>query len=247
MKPVFYPGSFLEESAIFVDGAAEGFPAEALGDRDIELLWKDTVGGTRTIRAQWTGVSGPPAVDAWILPAGHGLAGTAVTLQSGPDGASWTTRDSVTPSSSGTLLRTLPAPITAAWWRLVMTTGPAAYLSELYLTAGVALPYAPSMQSLEDGLVGDVTRRITPGGTVRKSRHWGQRWRANWTFIDIDVPKWEELLASVYAVLEGRFCYLRDHNGIIRFVELREPAWMGEAAAVSRRDVRVELQEVTPA
>ena len=247
MKPVFYPSSFLEGSTVTVEGAAEGFPADALSDRDVELLWKDTVGGTRFLKGQWTTPAPIPAVDTWILPTGHGLAGAPLTLSSSVDGSTWTPRDTVTPASSGTLLRTLAAPITAGWWALTMETTAAAYLSELYLTAGVALPYAPSMQSLEDGLVGDVTRRITPGGVVRKSRHWGQRWRAQWTFIDIDVPKWEELLASVYAVLEGRFCYLRDHNGIIRFVELLEPAWIGEAAAVSRRDVRVGLQEVTPA
>jgi len=245
-KPVFYPVSFLEASTIMVDGAAEGFPADALGDRDVEQLWKDSEGGARQITAQWTDAD-PPAVDTWILPAGHGLVGAPLTLESSGDGAAWTARDSVTPTSAATLARTLAVPVTAAWWRLTMTTAAAAYLAELYLTAAVPLPWAPSIGSLSDGLVGDVTRVVTPGGVVRKSRHWGLRWRASWTIADIDVPDWDRITAAIYPVLEGRFCYVRDHDGVLRWVELLEPQWLADAAAVSRRNLRLELQEVAPA
>lgn len=245
-KPVFYPVSLLEDSTIGVEGAAEGFPADALGDRDVEVLWKDTTGGTRHITAQWTGAN-PPAVDTWILPAGHGLTGATVSLESSPDGAAWTVRDTTTPPSAATLARTLVAPVTAAWWRLRMTTAAAAYLSELYLTAAVPLPFAPSIGDLEDGLIGEVVRRVTPGGVVRKSRQWGQRWKARWTIADIDVPDWNRITAAIYPVLEGRFCYVRDHDGVLRWVELLQPQWLADAAAVSRRNLSLDLQEVAPA
>src|SRR4029453_18922127 len=134
MHPVFYPAHFFEGSTVTVTGEATGFSKDNLSDRDIVTLYQDTgTAGTRVLTAHWTSATAAPAVNTWIIPAQHGLVGVALSLESSPDGSTWTARDTYTPTTTATIQRAFTA-ITADWWRLTLMGATVPYLAELFLT-----------------------------------------------------------------------------------------------------------------
>jgi hypothetical protein len=243
-RPVFYPTHVLEGSTVTVTGETVGFEARHLSDRDVQSLYLDTgFSGTRTILAQWTASDPVPAVDTWIVPAGHGLVGVALSLQSSPDNAAWTTRDTITPVTTAAIFRPLPGgPYTLAWWRLTMTGATSApYLSELYLTQGFPVPLSPLLNGT-DGLVSDVTRIVTPGGFVRLGRNWGPRWHASWTLPMWTASQWATALVSVFPIIDAKPFYLTDVDGVLRWVTLEAPAWLGTGVIPTVRDLQLVLE-----
>jgi hypothetical protein len=243
-RPIFYPTHLLEGSTVTVSGSAVGFDANNLSDRNVQSLWMDTAFvGSRTILAHWTSTDPVPAVDTWIVPAGHGLVGVSLSLQSSPDNATYTQRDLVTPATTVAINRPLSGgPYTAPWWSLVMTgaTGPP-YLSELYLTQGIPVPLSPLLAG-EDGAVSDVTRVVTPGGFVRMARNWGPRWQASWTLPMWSASQWATALASVFPIIDSKPFYLTDVDGVLRWVTLMAPTWLGTGAIPTVRDLQIVLQ-----
>lgn len=63
---------------------------------------------------------------------GHNLHenGGSIKLQYGPDGSTWTTAYEINPGSSATIMAVFD-PIVALWWRVVATSTPASYISEV--------------------------------------------------------------------------------------------------------------------
>jgi hypothetical protein len=243
-RPVFYPTHFLEGSTVTVPGAAVGFEANNLSDRNVQSLWMDTAfAGSRSILAHWTSSDPVPAVDTWIIPAGHGLVGVGLSLQSSPDNVTFTPRDTVTPSTTAAINRSLVGgPYTFPWWALVMTGATAAsYLSELYLTQGIPVPLSPLLNGM-DGLVSDVTRIVTPGGFVRLARNWGPRWHASWTLPMWTASQWATALTSVFPIIDAKPFYLTDVDGILRWVTLVAPTWLGTGVIPTVRDLQLVLE-----
>jgi hypothetical protein len=243
-RPVFYPTHFLEGSTVTVSGEAVGFDGDHLSDRDIQSLWMDTAfAGSRIIRANWTATDPIPAVDTWIIPAGHGLVGVALSLQSSPDNVTYTQRDLVTPSTTAAIIRPLPGgAYTFPWWTLVMTGAASApYLSELYLTQGFPVPLSPGLRGT-DGFISNVNRVVTPGGFVRMARNWGPRWSASWTLPLWSATQWATSLASVFPIVDAKPFYLTDVDGILRWVTLEAPTWLGTGVIPTVRDLQITLQ-----
>jgi hypothetical protein len=248
MKLVFYPSHFFERATMAATGTDPAFPLNHVSDRDIEALWKDSgFSGTRVLSGQWAGSPDPfPPVGDWLIPPGHGLVGVTLSLESSANGSAWTARDSFTPSTTAAVNRAIPSgPFTFEWWRMTMIgAGSAPYLAELILSKSVTMPFGPSIGGFRDGVRSEVVRRVTTGGTVRKSRYWGPRWRASYTVRDILPADWATLIADVAPIVDAKFCYMTDADGVLRYVEVLEPDWLGEAAPIDRRDVSLELQAV---
>jgi hypothetical protein len=244
--PVFYPAHYLAGSTVTVTGEDPNYPAYNLSDRGIVELWKDNgFSGFRIIQAQWTGVTPIPAWDTWIIPNNHGLVGVACSLQTSPDGSAWTIIDAVTPTTTKTIKRTI-APVSPAWMRLVMSGASAApYMAELYISKAVVLPISAKYNS-SDGVLSDVTRRITPGGVVRKAKNWGPRFYASYQlpWISEDSGDWKALMDAIFTVLDSRFCYMTDILGQLQFVELTDPKWTGVMTPIRARQLTLTLQAV---
>jgi hypothetical protein len=241
MHPVFYPAHFFEGSTVTVTGEATGFSKDNLSDRDIVTLYQDTgTAGTRALTAHWTSAMAAPAVNTWIIPAQHGLVGVALSLESSPDGSTWTVRDTYTPTTTATIQRAFTA-ITADWWRLTLTGATVPYLAELFLTQAVTFPRSTNYET-RDGLISDVQRQVTPGGTVRKCRRWGPRWFAQYTITAIELADWDTLLATTFPLVDARCFYMTDMYGTLRYAELLDPTWSGDLMPIERRTLRLALQ-----
>jgi hypothetical protein len=244
MQPVFYPAHFFEGSTVTVTGEATGFSKDHLSDRDIVTVYQDSgTAGTRILMAQWTNTEPRPSVDTWIIPAQHGLVGTTLSLESSVNGTTWTVRDTYVPTTTAVIRRVIPGgPHAAGWWRLTLTGAIGApYLAELFLTRAVTLPRSTNYET-RDGLVSEVARFVTPGGSVRKSRRWGPRWFAQYTIAAITLADWDVLMAAVFPIIDARCFYLTDMYGTLRYAELLDSRWEGALMPIERRTVSLALQ-----
>lgn len=246
--PVFYPTHFFEGCILTVTGQATGFESYYLNDRDVAALWMDSAfSGTRTVTGHWTSTGTPPDVERLIIPAGHGLAGTTLTVQSAPEpGSSWSTRGTITPLTNDDVVLPMSAgAFNAPWWRVQIAGATAApYAAEFYLTAGVAMERGSNYDGGNDGAISGITRRVSIGGTVRKSRQWGPRWYGEYTIPGITEDNWSAWITTVFPVLDHTFCYMVDDYGVLRFVELLDAQQTAAFVPILRRTPRLRLQAV---
>lgn len=242
--PVLYPRHFFEAATITVTGEATGLPKARLADRELLLAYQDAAAtGTREIKGQVAGNTLAP--NRWIVPSGHNLAGASLSLESSPDGATWTVRDALT-GDAGVINRPISSPPTVDWWRLTVTgAGAAPLLHELYLTASVTLPRGPDERALVEGPVANRARHESIGGKVWSARLGPSRWRTTYLIRDLTAGDRTAVEAAFADLRDGaRPFYLLDADGVLRWIEWLRVDALFQAVPVARWDVTLEFQEV---
>jgi hypothetical protein len=239
--PIYYLTSFLEDATLSQsgEGEASGFPLLCVEDRDEGAVWKGTAtSGTRRLIGT---KAGSTAVATMILGEGHGFTGLALTLESSPDGANWTSRATPTPSD-GHRAAFAVTDTTALWWRLSWATGGLAYLGELYLTKGATPSKVPTQAGTVLAPVTPVDLQPTRSGRMLLAKLGLQRWGMAYVYTRVSDAD-RLILAAVEAL--GKPFYLADHTGTLRLVYLTAPpSYAREFGAVDVWTVTITLAEV---
>jgi hypothetical protein len=242
--PVAYALNLLEAttSAVTVTGTAAGSSLNRLFDRDITLPWIDSgTAGTRNIQVD-QGAGGTQAVSSWIIAGPHNLA-VALSLESSPDNAAWTVRDTVTPATTVAFRRSF-SPITARYWRLqIPSPASAPSIPEFFLTVAVPFPKGPHPDGARRGVVPNVVRHESVGGYVWKTRRGGTRWRAEWPLrllTDAQRQTFETLLTALLDA--SRPFWLEDVDGVLRWVEWTNAEATYDALANARQNVTLAFE-----
>jgi hypothetical protein len=239
--PVFYLTSFFEDASLsqIGDGETSGFPLLCLEDRDEGGLWKGTAtSGTRRIIGNNASAG---AVDSLILAEGHSFSGIPLTVESSPDGTTYTTKATITPAD-GHRARFAVTADTKPWWRLSWSTGGAAYLGEAYLTLGQTTTKVPS----QDGTIRYATTPValaqTRSARILMSRLGLQRWGMKYVYTRVaDADR--QVIASAEAM--GKPFYLADHNGALHLVYFSaSPEYARTFGSVDVWTIEVSLAEV---
>jgi hypothetical protein len=226
-RPILLGVNLLETPGVTltVTGEDAGYPKTNLFDRDASAPYKDTsASGTRILHVD-QGASGTQAVSGWGIASTplstHNLTGASLSLESSPDNSAWTVRDSLTPSSTDTLARTI-ASLVARYWRLTITgAGAAPQVPEWLLSQAFSLSMGPSDQEFTRGRrPNHVTHEALSGqrwSVVRGPRRWVQTYSIN----DLTTAEQTAWLAFYEGIQGGALPFLLlDEDGVARWARL---------------------------
>lgn len=180
--PAFYVVNALDDAVLTLtpDGAVTGKGAERLVDRDLGLECEDAgTAGARVWHAD-RGLDAPSVTaDVWIV-AGTGLAGVPLTLESSPDGTTWTPRGTVTPAVDGPT-RVVVTPFAVprfVRWTAVDPPAPVRF-TEVFLSPALVFTWKPAAGSLREPQTVNVSTMTSVSGrgwgVQRGPRRWGSR------------------------------------------------------------------------
>jgi hypothetical protein len=243
MNLVFYPANVFDEATLAVTSERDDGPKENLADRDVLNPWIAEDTSAQELTGDKVGNALTP--DTLILPGGHGLAGLALVVRSAPDGSSWTSRKTYTPSTDAAVAVALTSTTLVAWWQLqIASGGAAADLAELYLSLGVSTAKVPSQQGTQLAPITGVSRGETRGGQSYLSQRQTPRWRMTYTWTRISEA--DRLILDGLWTLARPF-YLADHTGALRWVTLvSEPDYAREFGAADVWTAAATFLEAQP-
>lgn len=243
--PILYGFNLLEEGTVTVANESTAQPKERLFDRDIGLTYRSPAStATREIKVNKTGNAEP--VTAWVVSSCHGFVGATLTLDSSPDGAAWTTRDTFAPTSCGAIRRSITS-VTADWWRLQSTgTTGTIDIGEVLFTKAFTLPKIPAAHGPHHALLGNVARQESLGGHVWKARLGEERWEADWALHNVKTSDRDAVLDFFRDDLDGgsKFLYLTDPEGTTRWAEWVDAEARFEGKPINLWDVTLRFREV---
>ena len=225
-SPILYGVNRLETGTVTTTGAAADSPKERLFDRDITLPWVDSSNaGTRTIQVD-QGASTILALDTWIIAAGHNLSGATVNLDSSPDGAAWTNRDTFVPASSALSRRSISTQ-TIRFWRVTITGAAAApSIAELFLTVALTVQASggPEANSATYSEVANIERHESRAGYVWIAARGATRWSVAYTLINLTTAE-RDALITLFATVQGaKLLYLLDEESAVYWAEWQNSA-----------------------
>ncbi len=226
-----FTDNILERGTVSVTGSPDsGYPEERLWDRGISLFW--LVSGTQeTVIQVDQGATGNVAVDFLSIES-HNFDGETISWQHSATGTfTGEETDAVTPwvqSGNGQIIKELGAPVTARYWRVVITSMSGPTASEVFMGLGNTfdLMFAPAAQL---GTEANVTWRATVGGPERSTRFGLKRkTRSYGLFLDNDTD-----LATLRTALDylddfSKPFYLKDHEDdywFCRFAPIPGESW----------------------
>jgi len=220
VKPILYPGNLVEEGVLTSLGAAVDRPVSRVGDGDIGLFWVDSAsGGWRAIYVD-LGVGIQGTADAWLIAAGHNLAGIPCYVQTATTTAGpWTTVSSATPFDNATVRITMPSTTSRCFALAIDNPSQVPTLSEWVLSKSLMLPSGPQEPQLVTGLLGNVQTYESVAGYTWTRKKGPPRWEGTYLIRDLTLAQRGDLEAAFTASDEGaRSFYLEDHDGILRWV-----------------------------
>lgn len=217
--PIAYILNILETGTVTVSGEASGKPKERLFDRDLGVFWEDaSAAGTRTIQVDQGATV--QSIDTWLIAAGHNLSAATVNLDSSPDASVWTNRDTLVPSGTALIRRTIPSgPFTIRYWRVTISNASAApQIAELLLTLARTFPDIP-ISGVIIGRRGNVLVSESRAGRERATRRGAARWQTEYDFGLLTLTQRSAIETADADTQEGtKFFYLVDAENIVRWV-----------------------------
>jgi hypothetical protein len=220
MKPILYTGNLVERGTLTSSGAAVGRPVSRVADGDIGLFWIDSAsGGVRTIVVD-LGVGIQGTADAWLIAAGHNLAGILCQVQTATTTAGpWTTVSSATPFDSAMVRITMPSTTSRCFALSMQNPAQVPTLSEWVLSRSLTLPSGPQEPQLVTGTLGNVQSYDSLAGYTWTRKKGPPRWEGTYLIRDLTLAQRGDLEAAFTASDEGaRPFFLEDADGIRRWV-----------------------------
>lgn len=165
-----YTRNLLETGAVAVTGEDSGFPATRLHDRSIALFWRYTTAGAVEFKVD-QGAEGTEAVD-FLVVARHNFSGKNMAWQYSADDFAADIHDAVPGWSQAdnlAIVHTLPAPVTARYWRVTVETMTDPRCSEIFMGYGLALEIK-SRPNPSGRRVSNVQWTQTVGGQERSTK-----------------------------------------------------------------------------
>jgi hypothetical protein len=245
--PLLYGFNALDTGILTVSGEATGKPKERLFDRRITFAWEDTsAAGARLITID-LGVGNAEGVDAYVVQAGHNLAGATILFQASTDMAVWNTRDSfaVPAGSTAMIYRTITLETTRGWRLSISGAAAPPQITELFITRQVAFPRFPSLGGVRQGLRPLINELESSAGYVWRHTFGDPLWFADYEFRDLTTAE-RTAIETLYTDLGGgaQFLYLLDADGVVRWVRMMMSDLGFSATPIVRHNLQVSFLEV---
>ena len=210
-----YTRSLLEAATMAVTGEDAGFPATRLHDRSIALFWRYTATGAVAFKLD-QGSTGSLAVD-FLAVARHNFGGQALAWQYSSDNFVADIHDAVPgwiQPDNLPIVRTLPAPITARYWRVIVGSMSNPQCSEIFMGAGLTLEIM-SRPNPSGRFVSNVQWTQTVGGQERSTKLGDRRLRRSFPLF-VSPAGLDGLRDALDALDEySRPFYLKDDAGAV--------------------------------
>lgn len=207
-----YTKSHLEGALLTVSGEDPAFPAARLRDRAISLFWQHTATAAVEIKADQG--AGAQTVDFLAIPR-HNFAGCAMAWQYSADDFAADIHDAApgwTQGDGAAIVRVLPSPVTARYWRVTVASLVNPRCSEVFISFGRSFEVmaAPSPRGRR---AANVIWHTTVGGQERSTKRGDRRRERTYTLF-ASPAELETLRAALDDLNEQSLpFYLRDDEG----------------------------------
>lgn len=182
---IIYARNLLEGSILTMtpSGAVSGKGPDRLIDRDIDLECEDAgTTGTRTWHAdRGAAADTTTTVRVWFF-AGRNYSGETITLQSSTDNSTWTTRETITPTSDAPQRVQIAPPYAIPRYIRWQVTDPAApvVFTESFLGVGASFTATPTARHTQEPLIPNTVLLTSQSGRAygiqRGARRWSTRY-----------------------------------------------------------------------
>lgn len=251
--PIFYPANRVEEGTLTVTGEATAGLKENLRDRNIRRAYQDSA---PTGNRDWVvdlGVGVTKPVDTWAVPPGHNFGGVLLEFATSADAVVFTTQESFTPAGGSTavILRKQGAVFNTRAYRLrAVSPSQAPKFHELWFSRSLTLPFGPTEGEGGVGEQMNLSRLESSSGFVAVQKLGPSRWRAEYLIRDLlDAPDRDGLVSMIRTDLAGgaKPCFLTDHEGLHRYVELQVDELFFTFVPIFRNDLVLRVRAVLTA
>ncbi len=238
--------NILETSTVSLSaGSADPlYPLARIRDRNPARLFRAASAVTLEIKVDQGATSPYLSADTLMIPTGHNLESMTLDIMHSGDDASYTAAVSQWVQSGGGLITKSWAPVSARYWKFIVTSPSAApEFAELFLTTTVPWLKNPARPAGRLERLFNVARTSTASGADRFLVHGLPRRRRSYTLPSIGEAQKDAFLELNESWAGAKPFWLCDHTGAWIFGRLDSPLEVLEEGPL-RYSARFEFVEV---